>query len=331
MMKPILLADQFQPNATMISNNFLDHYVLKANGEYLKVFLMILRFTQSGTTPSTELLADRLEMPERDIKRAVAYWEREGVLGSQKEAAPVEAPVPKQAEPSIPAAMVDLPEKVTLSGSELAEKHQDDDFANLMFVTEMYLGHPLTSSELNSLYYIYDSLKLPINLIEYLIEYCVSNQKQNMRYIETVAISWHQKGISTIEQAKSQPSPYSKDYYTILKAMGLSGTPAPAQITFIEKWLNTDCFSIQVILEACNRTMTTIGKPSFPYIDKILSSWKKQGLKSVQQVLDYEKSHPVYPAKQKPEAAVPRSNHNFQERSYDYDALEQHFIHKINQ
>ena len=84
-MKPIELSSKVEPDTTIISNHFIDTYMTKANGEYIKVFLMILRLLQSGKNPLPEVIADRLDMTERDVMRALSYWEREGILISSAE------------------------------------------------------------------------------------------------------------------------------------------------------------------------------------------------------------------------------------------------------
>ena len=324
-MKPIELSSKVEPDTTIISNHFIDTYMTKANGEYIKVFLMILRLLQSGKNPLPEVIADRLDMTERDVMRALSYWEREGILISSAEqetdASKEEAPV-STSKP--------LPAKSTLTPADMRKKQNDKGFSHLKYITEMYLGHPMTNPEINSLSYIYDDLKLPVDLIEYLIEYCVSNHKNSLRYMEKVAIDWHQKNILTLQQAKSQAHSYGKDYYTIMKTMGLNHAPAPTQIEFMEKWLHKDNFSLNMVLEACRRTITAIGKPSFPYANKILETWKKAGIKSQTELASYEKNTtPVKGAL--PEQKKQPKLHNFQERSYDFDALEQRYIQKINQ
>lgn len=324
-MRPISLSSKIEPDTTTVSNQFIDTYMAKANGEYIKVFFMILRLLQGGKEPLPELIADRLEMTERDVMRALSYWEREGVLLSDTQSETAAA-----VEPVAQTAVRQLPEKSMLTPADIKKKQKDEGFSHLKYITEMYLGHPMTNPEINSLSYIYDALKLPVELIEYLVEYCVSNHKNSLRYMEKVAIDWHQKGIKTLQEAKSQSLSYGKDYYTIMKAMGLNNQPAPAQIEFMEKWLHKDGFSLNVILEACRRTITSIGKPSFPYTGKILDAWKKAGIKSVNEIASYEKNHSAartMPGTQKQKPKV----HNFQERAYDFDALEQRYIQKINQ
>ena len=96
-----------------------------------------------------------------------------------------------------------------------------------------------------------------------------------MRYIETVALAWAKDGITTVEMARDASSRFSKDYYTILKAMGISGrNPVDNEITYIDTWRKTYGFDLELIQEACSRTVLSTGQPSFQYADKILSGWK---------------------------------------------------------
>ncbi len=318
-MEQIQISDKINPSATTISNEFIDTYMAKANGEYVKVFLMLLRFLQGGEKPSGRLIAERLDMTERAVMRALAYWEKEGLIRSQADEKQTAATGSSNRK---------IPEKTALTPADLREKQSDKDFSHLKYVTEVYLGHPMTNPELTSLCYIYDELKLPVDMIEYLIEYCVSNHKTSLRYMEKVAIDWHKRGVRTLQQAKAQAAAFHKDYYTIMKAMGLKNDPAPAQIEFMDQWLYKDGYSINLILEACKRTITAIGKPSFPYTAKILASWKNAGIRTPKDVEAHDKQQKAYPSAS---AAKTNKKPNFQQRTYDFDALTQRYIEKINQ
>jgi DnaD/phage-associated family protein len=324
-MGTIHISNKIMPSATMISNEFIDTYMAKASGEYVKVFLMVIRLAQSSEEISEQTIAGRLDMTERAVARALAYWVQEGLLSSgiasQAEAAPAR-------EPS--SAKDRTPKKPQLTPIDLQKKQNDQNFIHLKYIAEMYLGHPMTNPEVTSLIYIYDHLQLPVDLIEYLIEYCVSNHKSSLRYMEKVAIDWHKRGILTLQQAKTQAAKFGKDYYQIMKAMGLNNQPAPSQIEVMDKWLYKDCHSLNLILEACRRTITAIGKPSFPYASKILDSWKKAGIKSVAEIAEHDKQSNHQKTAQ-PLAAKKTATPNFEQRSYDFDALTQRYIEKINQ
>ncbi|MCQ2491506.1 MAG: DnaD domain protein [Lachnospiraceae bacterium] len=329
-MNQFTLSKPYQLHITCIDNAFIDQYFAKASGEQLKVMIMLMRLIQGDESFSTETLAKKLDMTEGAVNRALKYWQEEGLLkeeDTKETAASVSQNLSKP----------DTPEKKLLSSAQLKKKDEDKQFMDLKYIAEMYFNHPMTAAELNSLSYIYDTLKLPVDLIEYLIEYCVSNHKTSWRYIEKVAISWHEQNITTPAQAKSAAASYQKEYYQILKAMGLSGKPTPAQIEYMERWLYKDAMSMNLILEACRRTTLQTGDASFPYAASILESWKKNNIRTLTDVAAADqrfaasKNTASENASMRVSPKVAKQIHNFNERSYNFDELEQRYIEQINQ
>ena len=183
------------------------------------------------------------------------------------------------------------------------------------------------------IYYFYDILQFPTDLIEYLVEYCVCNGNKSMRYIEKVALAWAEKGVRTVAAAKDSSNSYHKDYFTILKAFGIRGrNPVNSEITYMSKWLNTYHFTTDIITEACNRTVQQVGNPSFPYADSILTNWHNKGIITLKEIKVLDEAH--YKKKnsiQKPSQSTGNSSknnkfNNFDQRSYDYTELEKQLI-----
>jgi len=75
--------------ATVVPDAFIDTYMAAANGEYVKVFLYLLRHEgEEITIPS---IADALNHTESDVKRALTYWRDAGVLAEEEVEAETEA------------------------------------------------------------------------------------------------------------------------------------------------------------------------------------------------------------------------------------------------
>ena len=69
---------------TSISNIFLDEYMPGANGEYVKVYLYLLRSLGDSTRELSVIgLADVLDCTESDILRAFKYWEKASIFVSR--------------------------------------------------------------------------------------------------------------------------------------------------------------------------------------------------------------------------------------------------------
>ena len=142
----------------------------------------------------------------------------------------------------------------------------------LIYICEQYLGKTLTPTDTRKILFFYDELKMSVDLIDFLIQYCVGRGHKSMRYIETVAMAWSKEGITTVEMAKDSTSRYGRDYFTILKAMGIANrNPVDSEIVMMDTWLKDYGFSMDMIQEACSRTIMQTGQPSFQYAHKILT------------------------------------------------------------
>ena len=68
-------------SATSVSNTFIDEYMSDANGEFVKIYLYLLRLMNAPQASfSISSIADKFEHTEKDVKRALAYWERMHLL-----------------------------------------------------------------------------------------------------------------------------------------------------------------------------------------------------------------------------------------------------------
>ncbi len=332
--------------ATIVPNYFFDMYMPKASGEFVKVYLCLLRAASDASMPlSVSILADRLNNTEKDILRALKYWENEkllaltydsyGTLSGIEFTSPVQqiAQTSKNVTPAKPSAKVIIPDKPSYSRDVVDKLTGSEEFGTLLFIAQSYTGKTLSSNDTNSLIYIHNTLKFSAELTEYLIEYCVSLGHKSFSYIEKVAISWAEQNIRTVDEAKAVSSFYKKEYYQVLKEFGINKrNPVDGEIAMINKWTNEYAFSMDIILEACKRTMSSIHQPSFEYTDSILTKWYKAGVKKLSdiEVLDvnFSRSRDNNRSKTQSCNAAPISNkfNNMPSRSYVYDDLEKQLL-----
>ena len=359
-MPKINLYSDKQTSATSVSNVFIDEYMSDANGEFVKIYLFLLRQLSSADANfSLSEIADKFEHTEKDIKRALCYWERmqllhldydgdENLIGIQLKDAlskaseqagstsgTVASGTTTSGLPAADTAACDttvtaakpavVPQKKTYSADDMKQFMEQEAVAELLFIAEQYLGRTLTVTDLNAIFYWYDELKLSIELIEYLIEYCVSKGHSSIRYIEKVALSWSENNYQTVEQAKLASGQYNQAYNTVMKALGISGRSlVSSETAYIDKWRTDYGFSLDMIQTACEKTIQTIHEPSFEYTDRILSNWKNSHVTTLD---DVAKADTAHQKKKKASAASTRSASknkftNFDQRSYDYDQLE---------
>lgn len=356
------LCNDFPGDYTLISNYFLDVCMPQANGEFVKVYLYLLR-NATGVSASLELssIADTFNCTENDVLRALKYWHKSGVLDlkldeqgnlSSVRLLPVGANLPQDSTRAANTVSTASASTEISTGSEAvsnesakpsslsAEKiralTEREDVIQILFVAEQYLGKALSPIEINKLLYFYDELHFSADLMEYLIEYCVSKGSHSIRYIETVALSWADQNITTIEQAKAATTAYNKNYFAILRAFGIKNrNPIDEEIRYMNVWLDELGFSLEIISLACSKAVMATGQPNFPYADSILRSWQKRDVHDVADVKKLEDSHKQAkaakneaPASRAQSSASRNKFNNFHQRAYNVNELEKLLLNK---
>lgn len=185
-----------------------------------------------------------------------------------------------------------------------------EDFTKLMTISKIYLKKLLSQTDMQSLAYMYDVLKLPYDLIEYIIEDSFSKGKYSFRYIETIAIAFYDKGIRTLAEAKKSKSISNEKIWSVMKAFGIKNRePVKKEIEYINKWFDKYCFQGEIVIEACNRTINTIFNPSFSYADSILTNWYENKVRTMEDIKIMDKKYELK-AEQK-NIKIPKTKNSF--------------------
>jgi len=344
-MKTLVLKNKYQSNVTLITNEFIDRHMPKANGEFVKVFLFLLRHLNDPCANITiPTIADCLDNTEKDILRALRYWETEGLICVEKDeeerissiemvktpcaSTPIQEVAPAEIIPDL---ISSLPVQTVPDAIPLTSFKAQKELKSLLYIAEQYLGKTLSATEMDVITYLYNDLKMSNDLIEYLLESCVDNGHKSIHYIQKVAISWIKDGITTVTQAKHRTMTYNRNCYTVLNSFGIKNRgPATSEITFIKKWTEDFSFSIEIIQEACRRTIAAIHQPSFEYADTILENWHQH---NVRQLSDIEAVDIAFRHEQEGKKVsegksreATKNFNNFDARPYDWDTLEQQLL-----
>lgn len=362
-MRVIKLQNNLTSDVTVLSNTFIDRYMIEANGEFVKIYLYILRLSAdpsiSWTLPS---IMDKLECTSKDINRALNYWSKKGLLiceyndskeltalsfvdpGKQNEEN-VEAPreevrpatrlkavhIADSAEETAEGPSASVPDRnVSLAPARLRSLKSNAEAKQLLFIAEQYLQHPLSATEVETILYFYDTMKFSVDLLDYLIEYCVARGSKSIHYIRKVGFSWADSGITTVKEAKASSKLYNKNCFAIMKAYGLNGRdPGTIELDYIQSWISDYPFTIDIILEAVNRTMKQIHEPKFAYTDMILKRWMSANVRTIADIeaLDKERMEKKNARGGASKTQAPKNAfNNFTNREYNYSDLEKQLL-----
>lgn len=341
-MENVLSCTGYIQQNTVISNAFIEHFMLDANGSYVKVYLYLSKCIQSGGIDiSIPFLADKTDSTERDIIRALQHWEKKGLIkiildnvteqissiqmlnpDDVYQAAKSASYIDDTAEDIASTSQIPFSSKekksdsvnsVSVSAEQRKELAANQDFQFALQAIQSFLERPFKSNEIELISYLYGTLHFSSELLIHLYDYCISLGKSNSNYIQAVALSWHEQGVKSPEDAKKVTTDYNTAYTAISKALGLGRPLAIIEKQFVERWQKEWMIDLSVIIEACNRTMLKIQKADFKYIEGILDNWHKSGIKTL---LDVEKADEIY-AKHKSEKS---NNSQNSQKNYRYNA-----------
>lgn len=289
-------------NTTPIPNEIIDKHIANTKPEFILVYLYGQRHSRKPR--KLDETAEDLGLREEDVLAAWDYWEKAGLArtaeamdgqGSVFEPAaerPPDTDAPySQLELNIPenepVRSADKPSYSTEEIERVALKC--DDVRYLFKMAEKVMGKALTYNDMNMLLGFHDWLELPVQVIEVLLDYCVSNNHRSGRYLEKVAMDWADNGITTVDEAEAYIKTFNTDYREIMKSFGMSRRdPSPKETAFMRKWLRELHMPLELITEACGRSVIQTGGPKFSYADKILINWYENEVKTLADAQEYD-------------------------------------------
>lgn len=373
-MSQVILSSEWDSDATLVSNSFIDIFLKDANDAQVKIYLYLLRCNGSGMPLSISSIADFFNFTEKDVVRALKYWEKQKLIAlffdAGRHLTGIKLlPIAKRVETeedyfsdivideekeddirrvsdkaSVASKVFTLPKKPVFSAARLLEFKEQPDVSQLLFIAEQYLGRTLSANDVNSFLYMYDSLGFNADLIEYLIEYCVTNKKKSIYFIENTANNWAAAGVRDVEEAKVHTLNVPREVFEVFKAFGINCNrkPVEPEVNYVRCWMADFGFSMDVIAEACQRTIMKTHSPSFEYANTVLTNWASAGVKSLADIaaVDEEfrkkgKATQKTSMKADDRGSSEQTNaskksgnrfNNFAQRSYDFTQLEKDIL-----
>lgn len=321
---------------TILENVFINHYMPQAPGSYVKVYILALKYAQnySNTSLSNETIAKALKITEEETINAWKYWEEQGIVRLVPYA-PGSDEITVELL-SVKEILLNIPEKKVqtekYSPDRIIAARQDNRVRNMFeYIKKIYGREPSPNEMFTYLDWV-DDYGMPPELVILLIDDCFARGKKDMPYLKQVAKNWFDAGINTLEKAHEYTEKHKEKwqkYSKVLNYLRIGRQPTTVEEQMLYKWFYEFSYSEEVVLKACSLTANTM-KPSFSYLDKILSEWNNKGLKTIQEVEAYiMKADNTTPAKPKASSKGQKSSfNNFTNRTYDAKSLEDMLLKK---
>jgi DnaD/phage-associated family protein len=279
-----------------LSTYFIDNCLTGCLPVYPLIYIYSLRRATDGQAVTTEEIGEKFALTEREVIKAWRHWEKQQLIslsGDEKTSLAITfLPVPTASNP--PAAPVSTdktaqlldfspPKRAAYTPDEIAFFRDNNKAAKGLFEhAEATLGGTLQSPvNLEFVFSLHDSYRLPIDVVKYLLTYCAEKDNKDLRYIEKVAQDWVEKGIADVAAAKDYSQNFDNNNRTIKRHMGLTGSLTPYQKKFIDRWLHEFKMPIDVIVIAIEKCTHAINSPKFSYVDRMLEGWHNDGINTV--------------------------------------------------
>ncbi len=267
---------KFSPNTHMfdvtpVENLFIQEFMLKAPGDFVKVYLYGLMqcYCCAEVENTLERFSINLGLESDIVENAFRYWERQGIVKLEINAAGVFSVCFNNVK--------DLLYNNKLSSHDALAQYKDfNQTLQVLFDTRL-----LTPQEYLKIYDWIELLGLPQEVVIMLISFYISKKdvRISINYLDKIAQRWVKDGINTLKKAEEhieQSESVFKNAHTILKYLGIYRMPSKAELDLCRKWLNEWGFPLETILHASKQT-THIQNPNMNYLDKILESYYQKG------------------------------------------------------
>ena len=264
---------------TEVENLFISEYMIAAPGDFVKVYLFALMYTDLEQDITNETIAKQLNLQIEEVLKAWTYWEGLGIV--KKNYMNPEDKFRYQIE------LLNLKELVYVKNSKkkrsshaitegtkilLEDKEIKDMYATIEKVTGRLLGG---KEPVEIMTWISEYGATP-EMIVYAYSYCVKTRKKdNVKYIGAVVKEWSMKGLLDIIKIEEYLEEIDNRHYLykrILKFLGFMRNATEEEQRLIDSWFDEMGFGIDKILEACGKT-SGIPNPNMNYVNKILRNW----------------------------------------------------------
>lgn len=292
----------------VLRGDVADKLIACGDGDGALLYLYILR---QGKAFSEKIALEQLKFTKDRYDRAI--FTLTSLTLTSEGAAP--APQPKRDAPAYRA-------------PELRQARDGDHrFAAVCDTAEAVLGRTLTESLLRTLFAVYDHLGLPAEVIIELLTYLKREKDMVKRSdIEREACLWADMGLYTAEDAAAFLSRRETERPLIRamqEALGIGGRePTVKEASFFSEFIAKG-FAPDAVALAAHRTEQALGKFSWSYLRKIISSWDEMGVHTLSEIGAADPERTKKSDRQAPPSAVPAATSPAQLADWETDWLEQ--------
>ena len=258
-------------DCTPVENMFISEYMLRAPGDFVKVYLYALMLCyHDSQRMSLSSMARDLDQSEEQVEQAFRYWERNGL-------------VRRVGDNPVRYCLRNIKQMTLARAENPGEQLYNRAFANE--IRRVLEGFTIYPQDYNIVYDWVDKLELTEETVLMLLQdeaARVRRKGPDTRFsfsrADKRAQDWARRGVRTVEDAESineVDKQRELELRRLLSRLGQRRNPSDDEKAMYSKWRDEWGFSEDAIQEACRET--TKGAPTMAYLDGILLRQHQQG------------------------------------------------------
>lgn len=282
-----------------VPNAVVDDNIRLASAIQLKSLLYMLRHSADADISLSDV-SKAIGYGEEDVEDALIFWAERGLLVKDGSVPSVPVTVDKEKVVSVKnetavatvKAEVKKVEEIPVTKpnhEQVAARLQESEQLRLLFAeAQNILGKTVGYDGQSTLIMMHDSYGLPVEVILMAIEYNKAKGKTGFASISKTGREWSELEIDSIEGAIEYIEEHNivDETWHKLRSMTeiTNKNPTQKQKRFLTAWIKEYGYNTDMIYFAYEEAIDNTGKISFEYMDKVLSNWYKNSVKTPQDI-----------------------------------------------
>ena len=271
-----------------VSEIFILKYMKDMPQEVVKLYMYLLYIEANQINIEIETISKEINISLKDVKASLDYLQEKGLIIMMEEGLYI----------------VDLQEKEVMelytpkvtASKEMIEANQRKNNKREKIINDiesMYFAGNMKAEWYKKIILWFEKYNFSNEAMLGIFSHCFSDEVKPIAYVETVVKSMADKGVITINDLSKQIVNYdkkSKIIKFVKTELNLHKALTKPQERIVEKWIfdyNYDKEQIKLVIDKTINAQNV----GFNYLDKIITEWYQQGLKTAEEILKYEKEN----------------------------------------
>lgn len=271
-----------------VSEIFILKYMKDMPQEAVKLYMYLIYIEANQINIEIETISKEINISLKDVKASLDYLQEKGLIIMMEEGFYI----------------VDLQEKEVMelytpkvtASKEMIEANQKKNNKREKIINDiesMYFAGNMKAEWYKKIILWFEKYNFSNEAMLGIFSHCFSDEVKPIAYVETVVKSMADKGVITINDLSKQIVNYdkkSKIIKFVKTELNLHKALTKPQERIVEKWIfdyNYDKEQIKLVIDKTINAQNV----GFNYLDKIITEWYQQGLKTVEDILKYEKEN----------------------------------------